>query len=87
MFGNLGAFVNGNMFLGLFGGDIGVRLTSDLRGELLEMPGTGAFGPDGRPMKEYVALPRAWRDDPAATATWVDRALAHTAAMPPKAKR
>ena len=24
MFGNLGAFVNGNMFMGLFGADIGV---------------------------------------------------------------
>ena len=26
MFGNLGAFVNGNMFMGLFGADIGVKL-------------------------------------------------------------
>jgi TfoX/Sxy family transcriptional regulator of competence genes len=26
MFGNLGAFVNGNMFAGLFGPDVGVRL-------------------------------------------------------------
>ena len=26
MFGNLGAFVNGNMFAGLFGPDIGVKL-------------------------------------------------------------
>jgi len=25
MFGNLGAFVNGNMFMGLFGADIGVN--------------------------------------------------------------
>jgi hypothetical protein len=28
MFGNLGAFVNGNMFMGLFGSDIGVELSS-----------------------------------------------------------
>ena len=26
MFGNLGGFVNGNMFMGLFGPDIGVKL-------------------------------------------------------------
>ena len=26
MFGNLGAFVNGNMFMGLFGSDVGVKL-------------------------------------------------------------
>jgi hypothetical protein len=28
MFGNLGEFVNGNMFMGLFGSDIGVELSS-----------------------------------------------------------
>ena len=27
MFGNLGAFVNGNMFMGLFGSDIGLKLS------------------------------------------------------------
>jgi len=27
MFGNLGAFVNGNMFMGLFGADVGVKLS------------------------------------------------------------
>lgn len=27
MFGQLGAFVNGNMFAGLFGSDIGVKLS------------------------------------------------------------
>ena len=26
MFGNLGAFVNGNMFAGLFGADVGVKV-------------------------------------------------------------
>jgi hypothetical protein len=29
MFGNLGAFVNGNMFAGLFGSDLGVKLASE----------------------------------------------------------
>ena len=29
MFGNLGAFVNGNMFAGLFGATVGVRLADD----------------------------------------------------------
>ena len=28
MFGNLGAFVNGNMFMGLFGSDVGVKLAA-----------------------------------------------------------
>jgi hypothetical protein len=29
MFGNLGVFVNGNMFMGLFGSDVGVKLPED----------------------------------------------------------
>ena len=34
MFGNLAAFVNGNMFTGLFGPDVGVRLDDADRAEL-----------------------------------------------------
>jgi len=41
MFGNLGAFVNGNMFMGLFGSDVGVKLPDDARQQLLAQPGTG----------------------------------------------
>ena len=86
MFGNIAAFVNGNMFMGLFGPDVGVRLPDAERDALLTKPGTGAFGPEGRPMREYVSLPPAWRNDPDATSDWVHRALKHTAAMPPKKK-
>jgi TfoX/Sxy family transcriptional regulator of competence genes len=32
MFGNLGAFVDGNMFMGLFGSDIGVKSELGRRG-------------------------------------------------------
>src|SRR5258707_926075 len=34
MFGNLGAFVNGNMFMGLFGSDVGVKLDDTDHGKL-----------------------------------------------------
>ena len=86
MFGNVAAFVNGNMFMGLFGADVGVRLGDSEREELMGEPGTGPFGPEGRPMGQYVTLPSAWRADEAATSVWVDRALDHTGAMPPKTK-
>lgn len=84
MFGNLGAFVNGNMFMGLFGGSVGVRLDEAGRAELSEVSGSGPFGPEGRPMKEYVALPAELRDDFESAAVWVERALAHGAQLPPK---
>ena len=50
MFGQLGAFVNGNMFMGLFGGDVGLKLGETEQAELLAKPGAGPFGPAGRPM-------------------------------------
>jgi TfoX/Sxy family transcriptional regulator of competence genes len=86
MFGNVAAFVNGNMFMGLFGPDVGVRLAAEDRETLLAIEGAGPFGPEDRPMREYVTLPAAWRaaGDDASTRAWVDKALAHTAAMPPK---
>ncbi len=85
MFGNLAAFVNGNMFCGLFGSDVGIRLGEPSRVDLLAIPGAGPFGPPGRPMKEDVSLPPKWRDttDERVDA-WVHRAFENTAAMPPK---
>lgn len=82
MFGNLGAFVNGNMFMGLFGADIGVKLDDADRAELESMPGAGPFGPSERPMGGYVTLPSGWTADQAEP--WVAKAQAAAAALPPK---
>jgi hypothetical protein len=86
MFGNLGAFVNGNMFMGLFGSAIGVKLAPDDAAALRSVEGAGAFGPAERPMGGYVSLP------PAIVGTrdgdrWTAAALAHVALLPPKAPR
>ncbi len=86
MFGNLGAFVNGNMFAGLFGSAVGVKLNPDDHPALVAAGG-GPFGPVERPMSGYVSLPPAWRDDPTSTDQWVARALDHVATLPPKATK
>ena len=82
MFGNLGAFVHGNMFMGLFGSDVGVKLAAAEQEELLGQPGAGPFGPAERPMGGYVTLPAGW--SPEEAAPWIDRSLAHVAALPSK---
>jgi TfoX/Sxy family transcriptional regulator of competence genes len=41
MFGNVGGFVNGNMFMGVLGRDVFVRLDEAGRAELLREEGTG----------------------------------------------
>ncbi len=87
MFGNLGAFVNGTMFMGLFGPDVGLRLAESDLAELSTVEGTGSFGPAGRPMKDYVSIPRDWRNQPNLAEAWTARALTHGASLPPKKKR
>jgi len=83
MFGNLGAFVNGNMFMGLFGPDIGLKLSAADAAVLLEADGAGPFGPADRPMGGYVSLPVSFRGT-SDGADWVARALDHVGALPPK---
>ncbi len=85
MFGSLGAFVNGNMFAGLFGTDVGVKLDEESLAELGAVEGSGPFGPAGRPMGGYLALPASFTDEQASE--WVGRARDHVATLPPKEKK
>jgi TfoX/Sxy family transcriptional regulator of competence genes len=81
MFGNLGAFVDGNMFMGLFGADIGVKLPAADQDALLDAGG-GPFGPQERPMVGYVTLPPALATDGARA--WVARSLDYIGGLPQK---
>jgi TfoX/Sxy family transcriptional regulator of competence genes len=87
MFGNLGAFVHGNMFAGMFGSDVGVKLRDEDHAELAAVAGTGPFGPAERPMGGYLSLPATWRDQPHTAADWVAKALDYVQTFPPKAKK
>src|SRR5260370_16704853 len=58
MFGYPAAFVNGNMFMGLFQEDMFLRLSDADRSELLQVKDASIFEPlPGLPMPEHVALP------------------------------
>lgn len=85
MFGNLGAFVNGNMYAGLFGSAVGVKLAGPDAGELAAIEGSGPYGPAERPMGGYLSLPPDMDKDQAAQ--WVGRARAYISTLPPKVKK
>src|SRR5919204_3782129 len=85
MFGNRAAFVNGNMFLALFGTKVAVRLPEDDRAVLLREPGSEPFEPmRGRGMKEYVVLPEEWRKRRKKAEDWADRSFRWASGLPPK---
>ena len=87
MFGNLAGFVNGNLFTGLYGDDLFVRLTDENRQELLKKKGASVFEPmKGRPMKEYILIPKTWRKEPETVRLWISKSLDWAGKLPQKKK-
>jgi TfoX/Sxy family transcriptional regulator of competence genes len=86
MFGNLAGFVNGNMFCGLFGEDLFVRV-SDVDQAKVRKQGGRAFEPmPGRAMTGYVVVPAGWQKKLDATQAWIVTALAWSRQLAPKDK-
>ena len=88
MFGNLAAFVNGNMFSGLYGDSLFVRLSGEGRTDLLKVKGASVFEPmKGWQMKDYVCVPKEWLEKPALIKPWVSRSVEWSSALPQKKKK
>ena len=88
MFGNLASFANGNMFAGLFGEKLFVRLSDDDQKELLDKKGAEAFEPmEGRQMKGYIVLPEYWMGESEMVKPWIVRALEFASSLPAKPSR
>jgi TfoX/Sxy family transcriptional regulator of competence genes len=87
MFGNLAGFVNGNMFCGLFGEDLFVRVSDNDQARVRKQGGK-AFEPmPGRAMTGYVLVPAGWHTKPDATSAWIVTALAWSRQLPAKDKK
>jgi TfoX/Sxy family transcriptional regulator of competence genes len=88
MFGYPAAFVNGNMFAGLFQDGMIVRLGPEARAAVEAEHGPHPFAPmEGRVMKDYMRVPDAVLEDETATAGLLAKALAHASGLPPKEKK
>jgi TfoX/Sxy family transcriptional regulator of competence genes len=88
VFGNTAAFVNGNMFVGLWGNDVFVHLSDKDNQELLKNKGASTFEPmKGKAMKGYTFIPSDWRKEPEKVHLWVTRSLDFAAKLPKKGKK
>jgi hypothetical protein len=88
MFGYPVAFVNGNLFAGLFQDVAFVRLPPAARAELEAEFGIRHFEPmPGRPMRAYVVLPDELLEDEERYAGLLAAACAFAAGLPPKEKK
>ena len=87
MFGYPAAFTKSQMFAGVFQDQMILRLGAGDR-ESIGQKGARPFEPmPGRPMREYVTVPDAVRDSPAELHSWLVKAHAYAASLPPKKKR
>lgn len=85
VFGQPAAFVNGNMFFGVFGGTVFLRLSEADQATADRTSGFGPFEPmPGRAMTGYRVVPRSVLSNRAQAQRWVTRSLDHVGAMPPK---
>ena len=80
MFGQIVAFLNGNMFMGLFGDRLFVLLSEADRARVLEEGGADFT------TKGYVMIPNGWIERPEQARPWVAAALEVGRALPPKAR-
>jgi len=88
MFGYPAAFVNGNMFAGLFQDQMFARLSPADRAALEAIHGPLPFEPmPGRPMKDYTRTPDEVMADEATAADLLAKALAWSMALPAKVKQ
>jgi TfoX/Sxy family transcriptional regulator of competence genes len=86
MFGYPSYFINGNMFAGLFGDKLLLRLSDADLVEILKIhPDAKVFEPmPGRAMKGYVALPRSVYSNDAAFEKLLNKSIEYVSSLPPK---
>lgn len=89
MFGADVWFVNGNMFMGVFGEGLFLRL-SDEDGQNIkkEILGAGVFSPtESTVMREYVSVPGSSLDDVDKLSRWIERSHALVISLPVKVSK
>jgi TfoX/Sxy family transcriptional regulator of competence genes len=88
MFGYPAAFVNGNMFAGLFQEQMFLRLSDVDRAAIRSEYGTSLFEPlPGRPMRGYVLVPRYVLNSPKLLSMWLAKGMEYCKTLPPKMKK
>ncbi len=88
MFGYPAAFVNGNMFAGLFQDRMFLRLSDEDRAAIRKEYGTPLFEPmPGRPMRGYVEVPRYVLKSPRLLRTWLTKGMVYTKTLPARKQR
>jgi TfoX/Sxy family transcriptional regulator of competence genes len=87
MFGYPVTFINNNMFMGVHGDSIILRLPENDRKEFLKLKDAHQFEPTpGRTMKEYVVIPEWVFDEKPSLSGWIEKSFEYVSSLPLKVK-
>ncbi len=86
MFGYPAYFFNGNMFVGVHGDKLFMRLSeADMVEVMSDCKDVAAFEPmPGRAMKGYIILPKTIYSDDKLFAEYLDKSINYVSSLPPK---
>jgi TfoX/Sxy family transcriptional regulator of competence genes len=88
MFGYPCAFVNGQMFTGLFADTLFLRLSETDRAAFRALEGARPFEPmPGRPMREYSVAPAAMLQNLPELDAWLAKSFNYAKSLPGKAPK
>lgn len=88
VFGYPACFINGNMFAGLHGPDMILRLPEKERKDFIAQTGSYIFEPmPGHQMKEYVVVPKELISADTDIDSWLSISMAYARSLPPKLKK
>ena len=89
MFGYPAYFINGNMFAGVHGDKLFLRLSdADMAEIMKDCKDVTAFEPmPGRAMKGYVVLPKPVYSDDKLFAEWLDKSIEYVSELAPKKEK
>lgn len=84
MFGGLSFLTKGNMFCGIVGDELMVRVGPEAHPDALAQPHARPMDFTGRPMKGYVYVAKEGFGSAPELRAWVERGLAYGKTLPPK---
>ena len=89
MFGYPTYFFNGNMFVGVHGDKLFLRLSdADMAEIMKDCKDVATFEPmPGRAMKGYVVLPKPVYSDDKLFGEWLDKSINYVSTLPPKKEK
>ncbi len=89
MFGYPAYFINGNMFVGIHGENLFLRLSEgDVMKIMKDHSDVKFFEPmPGRPMKGYVILPKSIYRESTLFAQWLEKSMEFVSKLPPKSNK